>query len=81
MQTNFFNDIEIQKVLKQSNKITHSYNNKFGSFLIYPLFKNFTIIYCGQALSKKGKIYLKKIAKKYNAIYTVIETFTRSSTL
>lgn len=74
MQTNFFNDIEIQKVLKQSNKITHSYNNKFGSFLIYPLFKSFTIIYCGQELTTKAKNYLKKIAKKHKAIYTVVET-------
>jgi len=74
MHQNFFTDINLQKVLKQSNKITHSYNNKFGTFLIYPLFKHFTIIYACQPLNKKSSHFVKKLSRRHHSIYTVIET-------
>ena len=74
MNQNFFTDIHIQKVLKKSKKTTHHYNNKFGTFLIYPLFKDFTIIYACQPLNKKSTQFIKKLARRHNSIYTVIET-------
>ena len=74
MQNNFFKDQQFQKVLKLSGKITAAYNNKYGFFLVYPLYKKYTIIYTGSEITEKNKTYLRKIAKKHNAIYTLSET-------
>lgn len=77
MNQNFFSNPGIQQVLKKSNKIIAAYNNKHGSFLIYPLFRNYTIIYACQKQTKKNKPYIQKLAKRHNSIYTVIETLNQ----
>jgi lipid II:glycine glycyltransferase (peptidoglycan interpeptide bridge formation enzyme) len=73
LNENFFCNQNLQKALKKSNKIRAVYNNKHGSFLIYPLFKKFTIIYTNAHPNKKVKNYLKKLSKKYNCIYAISE--------
>jgi len=70
---NFFCDQNLQKALKKSGKIVAAYNNKHGSFLIYHLFKNFTIVYTNAQTTKKVKKYLNKLANKYNSIYAITE--------
>lgn len=70
---NFFCNQNLQKALKKSQKISAAYNNKYGSFLIYPLFKKFTIIYTNANPNTKVKSYLKKIAKQHNSIYAISE--------
>lgn len=71
---NLFCNQNLQKALKNSGKIVTSKNNKLGSFLIYPLFKKYTIIYTNAKKTPKVKSYLKKLAKKYNVIYALHET-------
>ena len=77
MNQNFFSNPGIQQVLKKSNKIIAAYNNKHGSFLIYPLFRNYTIIYACQKQTPKNTPYIQKLAKRHNSIYTVIETLNQ----
>jgi len=54
---NLFCNQNLQKALKNSGKIVTSKNNKLGSFLIYPLFKKYTIIYTNAKKTPKVKSY------------------------
>ena len=71
---NFFCDLNLQRALKKSKKIKTAINNQYGSFLIYPLFKDFTIIYTNANPTIKVKKYLKKLSNKHNAIYALSES-------
>ena len=69
-QINFFSDPQLQQALKKGGKVLALYNNKKGSFLVYPLFKKYNILYT----NSQDKNKIEQIASKHNCIYTVIET-------
>ncbi len=68
-QINFFSDPHLQQALKKGGKVLASYNNKKGSFLVYPLFKDYNILYT----NSQDKNKVQQIASKHNCIYSVIE--------